>query len=505
MLGCRFKMPLAVAGLALSTRVHGEKDLVFSMSNPLDASIVETLGGDDFLWTTATAAYQVEGAWDEGGRQRSIWDNFSQRGGHTANNQTGNVADDFYHRFEGDLDRIQSYGFNAFRLSISWPRIFPLQGTEHSANPVGVEFYRNVTKGLLRRGITPIVTMYHWDLPEDLDWLDSGVVPQFVKYADFLFETFPEVTHWATFNEPWTFCTQGYGGGTSAPGHKSKYDQYICGHHLLQAHALTVKMYREKYQAKNQGSLGMVINYDWTWPLDPESPKDLKAVQCSIDFWMAWFADPIYFGDYPECMKERLGEHLPRFTEEEKEMLKGSVIGPYLLNTYGGRYATWDDSALEGFRATFQDLDGKSIGPRAESPWLYVVPEEIRRHLEFVSKRYQPDGILVTESGCDAPGENEMPLEQALRDQFRVDYYRGYVAEAAKAVRDSGVRLVGYAAWSLMDNFEWSDGYSKRFGITYVNYTTQERYPKASAQWFHDMIKAARSPAVAEGGRSFQV
>jgi beta-glucosidase len=199
---------------------------------------------------------------------------------------------------------------------------------------------------------------------------------------------------------------------------------------------------------------------------------------------MGWFADPIYFGDYPPCMKQRLGEHLPRFTEEESSLLKGSVIGPYLLNTYGGRYAHWDDSQLEGFTATFTGMDGTPIGPEADSPWLHAVPAEIREHLTYVAKRYKPDGIFVTENGCDVPGENDMPLEEALRDQFRVDFYRGYLAEVAAAVKEHGVKLLAYTAWALMDNYEWSDGYAKRFGITYVNYTTQQRYTKASLSGF---------------------
>mmetsp|Transcript_83125 Transcript_83125/g.238817 ORF Transcript_83125/g.238817 Transcript_83125/m.238817 type:complete len:509 (-) Transcript_83125:308-1834(-) len=485
---------LAVSWLAVQARAAENEGLKFSPSNEEDTRIVETFG-KDFLWSSATAAYQVEGAWNEGGRQKSIWDVFSQTSGRTYDNETGDVADDFYHRYADDIQTLRSHGFNAFRYSISWSRIFPLgAGGQRAANPVGVEFYKNVTRNLLENGITPILTLFHWDLPEDLDWLDPKVVTEYLKYVDFVFETFPEVKHWTTFNEPWTFCSQGYESGTSAPGRVSSYEKFSCGHHVLLAHAQAVELYREKYLAKNQGTIGIVLNYDWTFPLNASDPLDLKAVQCSTDFALGWWADPVHFGDYPACMKERLGDHLPKFTEQEKALLKGSVIGPYLMNTYGARYTTWDPSQLEGHRPSFTDLSGNLIGPQADSPWLHVVPVGIRKHLEYVNQRYKPDGIIVTENGCDVPNEDSMPLGQALKDSFRVNFFRSYLAEAAKAVRESGVPLKGYIAWSLLDNFEWSDGYAKRFGLTYVNYTTQQRYPKASANWFRDMIAAGRFP-----------
>lgn len=370
----------------------------------------------------------------------------------------------------------------------------PSVGGVRSPNRLGVEFYKNVTKTLLDNGITPIATIFHWDLPDDLDWLSDAVVPAFVEYAHFVLKTFPEIKNWATFNEPWTFCSSGYGSGDMAPGKKSEYDKFICGHNVLLAHSQIVAIYKEELMLNHQGTIGIVLNYDWAWPLNSSDPLGEKAIQCSIDFRMGWFADPVYFGDYPACMRERLGDFLPKFTPVQKANLKGSVVGPYLMNTYHGVYTRWDDTSMEGHSIGLRDMHGNLIGPQADSPWLHVVPAAVREQLIYVTRVYKPDGIIITENGVDVPGENAMSLQQALDDQFRISYFRGYLDEIATAVRDYNVPLKGYIAWSLMDNFEWSAGYKFRFGITYVNYTTLDRYPKASAGWFSSLIKLSANP-----------
>jgi len=455
--------------------------------------IVAALGGKpDFLWGSATASYQVEGAWDRDGRQKSIWDTFSQTPGHVFENETGNVADDFYDKYPEDINLLKSLGFNSFRMSISWSRIYP-KGEDgvHRANPLGVRFYKNVIGKLISSGITPLVTIFHWDLPDDLDWLDEPVVDAFVDFSDFLFSTFPEVKHWLTFNEPWTFCLQGYRDGIFAPGIKSKYKQYTCSHNVLRSHARAVSIYRQKYKAAAQGKIGITLNYDFAFPWNASSPEDQAATQLHHDFNLGWWADPVYLtGDYPASMRRILGANLPEFTAAEKLSLKGSS-DYYGLNTYSGMYIKANGTFYTELRV---GPDGKDIGERADSPWLYVVPREMKAHLEYVNDRYKPQEIMITENGCDVPGENDMSMSDALNDTFRIKYYESYLDNVAAAVRESKVPVTGYFAWSLLDNFEWADGYRFRFGLTYVNYTTQQRYAKSSAYWFQKLIARMDKP-----------
>lgn len=469
--------------------------LALALEGTAEDRLETTFGSQtSFLWGAATAAYQVEGAWNRDGRQPSIWDVFAQTPGKIHNNDNGNTADNFYELYESDIQRVVDYGLNSFRYSISWSRIFP-RGPDgvQRANPKGVQFYKNITTSLLDKGITPLVTMFHWDLPADLDWLNSTVIDAFVEYADFLFETFPEVKHWLTFNEPLTFCDLGYGVGVFAPGVKSEFKQYICAHNVLLAHAQAVAVYKEKYQASCHGHISITLNYDFCFPYDPDSPADREATQLHHDFGLGWFADPIYLtGDYPRSMRARLGSNLPTFTAAQQQLLKGSYSGFYGLNTYSGAYVVANKTDLKGFNSVTKGLNGKEIGPLAASSWLRVVPRAIRAQLEYVYNRYHPPAIIITENGVDMPGENDLPMPQALDDTFRVEFYRSYLDEVASAVRESGVPVTGYFAWSLLDNFEWADGYSCRFGLTYVDYATQKRYPKRSAQWFTRLMERMR-------------
>jgi len=462
-----------------------------ALAETQEERIVRTFKGKDFLWGTATAAYQIEGAWNEDGRQQSIWDVFAH-GNHTFGNESGDVADDFYHRWKSDLDMLKSYSMNSFRMSISWSRIFP-RGPDglHRANPLGVAFYKKVIGYLLEIDVLPFVTLFHWDLPDDLDWLEDEVVDAYVEYAEFMFETFPEVKNWLTFNEPYTFCPSGYGSGRHAPGVKSEFKQYICGHNVLRAHARAVEVFRDKQKKGNSkgGQIGITINYDWAYPWNASSLQDQAAAQLHHDFVLGWWADPIWVsGDYPPSMRHRLGDHLPTFTSAEQERLRGSADF-FGMNIYTGGYAYANKTELSGYVSTHVGMDGKEIGRRGASPWLYVVPDAMRQFLVYVHNRYGPGAIYITENGCDVPGEHEAKLEDALNDTFRVNYYREYLAAAAEAVSEFEVPLKGFFAWSLMDNYEWADGYHFRFGLTYVNYTDQTRHPKASAKWYSDIIK----------------
>jgi len=462
----------------------------------------------DFMWGTSTAAYQVEGAYKTDGRGLSIWDVFSHTPNKTHNGDTGDIADDHYNRVPQDIALMQAMGVTHYRMSISWSRILP-DGMH--VNPLGVQHYQKEMKAMQTAGIKIAATMYHWDLPQALDgslggWLNSSITDAFVRYADVCFGEFgPYVSHWLTFNEPLTFAVVGYEGGTHAPGRcsdrtrclhgNSSTEPYIVTHNVLRSHAYAVQLFRAKYQPKYASKIGIVLNSDWAEPLT-DSLADYQAAYRRMMFQLAWFADPVFFGDYPYVMKQRVGARLPQFTDKEKNLLRGSADF-FALNHYTSEYAMettappppgppiYDtDAGVD----TTRYQDGKAIGPMADSDWLWVVPWGMRKLLNWVYERYQMP-IIITENGVDVPGESSMPLSQALNDTFRVNYLRDYTENVFLAMAD-GVKVHGYFCWSLMDNFEWADGYSKRFGLHYVDYNdNMKRYPKRSARFYAALIK----------------
>eukprot|EP01121_Diplochlamys_sp_Union-15-3_P013607 TRINITY_DN4252_c0_g1_i1.p1 TRINITY_DN4252_c0_g1~~TRINITY_DN4252_c0_g1_i1.p1 ORF type:complete len:506 (-),score=89.67 TRINITY_DN4252_c0_g1_i1:15-1490(-) len=462
-----------------------------------------------FAFGTATASYQVEGAFNVD-RGLSIWDVFSHTPGKTHNGDTGDVADDSYHKYPEDIALMKEMGIKHYRFSISWNRIF-LNGVPPLNQP-GVDHYNKLINSLLAAGIEPFVTLYHWDLPNNLSvaeggWLSETIVERFVTYADACFAAFGDrVKRWITFNEPLSFSTLGYGSGIHAPGRcsdrticpegDSKTEPYIVSHNVLRAHAHTVNLYRQKY-SNQKGIIGITLNCDWTVPLT-QSAADQEAAERHLIWQLSWYADPIFFGDYPEIMKQYVGSRLPTFTAQEKQLLKGSH-DYFGLNHYTSVFAAapqspivnstgWNDDQRS--ITSYTDKEGKLIGPAADSPWLHVVPYGIQKMLEWVSTRYGKPPIYITENGVDVPGESSLPLEQAINDTFRRDFYRDYLTFVGQAIQN-GVDVRGYFAWSLMDNFEWADGYNKRFGLHYVDYKSPDlkRYDTTSSRWFADFIK----------------
>ncbi len=450
---------------------------------------------EKFLWGSATSSYQIEGAWNEGGKGPSIWDAFCTVPGRVARGESGEVACDHYHRFKDDVKLMKNIGLHAYRFSIAWARIQP--NGRGKPNPDGIRFYSELIDELLANDIVPWVTLYHWDLPlalqmENDGWLNPQIADDFAAYADICFEHFGDrVKNWITLNEPWVVSILGYGQGVFAPGRTSNSEPYLAGHNLLRAHAYAVDIYRRKYQAKQGGQIGITNNCDWREPAT-DSQEDKEAAQRAVEFFLAWFADPVYCGQYPKVMVARVKDRLPSFSDKDKGLLKNSTDF-FGLNHYATMLAANNTNGSRktevygnGGLSEDQDvlLTVKKEWEKTDMHWA-IVPWGCRKLLEWIDDRYGRPPIYITENGCAFP---EGPVDGKVDDQRRVDFLKGYLSECNQAIAN-GVDLRGYFLWSFMDNFEWASGYSKRFGIHYVDFETQERIPKASAFWYADTIR----------------
>ncbi|KAL1962528.1 hypothetical protein VTN77DRAFT_9403 [Rasamsonia byssochlamydoides] len=458
----------------------------------------------DFLWGFATASYQIEGAFDEDGRLPSIWDTFSKTPGKVEDGTNGDVACDSYHRTHEDIEILKKYGAKVYRFSLSWPRIIPLGGRNDPVNEKGLQFYSKFLDDLHAAGIEPFVTLFHWDLPDELMKRYGGMlnkeefVADYANYVRVVFNALgSKVKHWITFNEPWCSSVLGHNTGKHAPGRTSDRtkspegdgtrEPWIVGHNLLVAHGTAVDIYRREFKEKQGGEIGITLNGDWAEPWDPENPADVEACDRKIEFAISWFADPIYHGKYPDSMVKQLGDRLPKFTPEEIALVHGSNDF-YGMNHYCGNYIRnrTTEPDPEDFAGNldilFEDKNGNPIGPETQCEWLRPFPLGFRKLLKWLADRYNNPKIYVTENGTSIKGENDLPLEELLNDEFRVQYYRDYIGAMVDAVALDGVNVKAYMAWSLLDNFEWSEGYQSRFGVTYVDYRNgQKRIPKKSA------------------------
>lgn len=464
---------------------------------------------DKFVFGAATAAFQVEGAAYEGGRETNIWDTFSKTPGKTVDGKDGDVASDQYHKYLEDIDLMSQMNLDAYRFSIAWSRIMKLGGPNPVVNQEGVAYYNNLINGLLKKGIQPYVTLYHWDLPQSLydsyrGWIDRRVVNDFALYAETCFAAFGDrVKHWMTFNEPQQFSNLGYGIGLHAPGRcsdrmkcpegNSATEPYLAGHNALLAHAVAVDIYRKKFKATQGGMVGIAVDCEWGEPMT-DSPADKEAAERHVLFQLGWFLDPIYYGDYPAVMRKYVGDRLPLFTPDEITLLKGSLdfIG---LNHYTSRFVAagtppanalassyWEDQAM----VSSVTRNGELIGNRAASEWLYIVPWGIGKTLLWLTERYQKPLLYITENGMDDSDDlgNTKLATDFLNDSNRIAYYENYLSSVLESIRN-GANVRGYFAWSLMDNFEWAMGYTRRFGLVFVDYDhDQKRYLKDSAKWY---------------------
>uniref|UniRef100_A0A7N0ZUR4 Beta-glucosidase n=1 Tax=Kalanchoe fedtschenkoi TaxID=63787 RepID=A0A7N0ZUR4_KALFE len=494
---------------------------VFGSSSDSEASHMDTSSFNrssfppGFLFGTASSAYQYEGGADEGGKGPSIWDTYTHKHpGRIRDGSNGDVAIDSYHKYKEDVRIMKRMGVDAYRFSISWPRLLPKGKLSGGANKEGIQYYNNLIDELLSKGIVPFVTIFHWDLPQALQdeyggFLSPHIVNDFRDYAELCFKEFGDrVKNWITLNEPWSYSVGGYGIGVLAPGRCSEWQKlgclggdsatepYLVSHYQLLAHAAAVEIYRLKYKDAQNGQIGITLISQWMIPFGKAKHHKNAALR-SLDFMLGWFLEPLTYGDYPHTMKSLVGARLPSFTEAESKLVKQSFdfLG---LNYYSANYAAYSPQPNSTHKSCMTDSqanlttsrNGVPIGKKAASDWLYVYPRGIRDLLVYTKKRYNNPKIYITENGIDE--EATLPINQALNDTWRIDYYNGHLAFLLRAIREGGVDARGYFAWSLLDNFEWYAGYTVRFGINYVDYKDgMKRYPKLSAKWFKSFLRKA--------------
>ncbi|HEY0697518.1 MAG TPA: GH1 family beta-glucosidase [Micromonospora sp.] len=432
-----------------------------------------------FAWGAATAAYQIEGAVTEDGRGPSIWDTFAHTPGATVRAETGDVACDHYHRWESDLDLIAELGLTAYRLSLSWSR---LQPTGHGPlNPKAVAFYRRLLAGLRERGVRPFVTLYHWDLPQPLEdaggWPVRATAERFADYAALVMTALGNLAEdWVTLNEPWCSAFLGYGTGRHAPGRTSDTDAVAAAHHLNLAHGLAVSRMRDRRPGIRIGVTHLITD------IVPASDTaaDLAAAGRMDANNNLMFLDPLLRGRYPDAVHELYSRHgLRDLVAASDEQVIATPIDFLGVNHYQQIVVSHDD--------TEPHLRARAVAaePATTSLRWSVKPDSLRNVLLRVATEYPAPPLYVTENG--ASFDDHVDHQGDVVDPDRIDYLRGYLQAAAEAIR-AGVNLQGYFVWSLMDNFEWAEGYGKRFGLIYVDYATQRRTPKASASWYRDVI-----------------
>jgi beta-glucosidase len=460
----------------------------------------------DFVLGSATASYQIEGAVREGGRGASIWDTFSHTPGATTNGDTGDVACDHYHRWESDLDLMQSLGLDAYRFSIAWPRIQPTGSG--AVNREGIAFYSRLVDGLLERGIRPVATLYHWDLPQALEdangWVNRDTAYRFAEYAALTVEALGDRVHtWTTFNEPWCSAYLGYGSGAHAPGRTNGADALAAVHHLNLAHGLAVPEIRR--EATNDPDVSITLNLHVIRPGDDDSaPEAVRRIDALAN---RAFLSPLFRGVYDaDLLDDTAGVTdwafvRPGDLEQIRQPI--DVLGVNYYSTVTVRM--WDGVSPRANADGHKDMGGSpwpgsehveflpQPGPYTEMGWN-IAPEGLEQLLVSLHEQLPGQTLMVTENGA-AFADRVVETEAGKRvpDAERVDYLRRHFTAAHRAMA-RGVDLQGYFVWSLLDNFEWGYGYTKRFGIVRVDYDTQERILKDSALWYRDLIATRTLP-----------
>lgn len=475
-----------------------------------------------FKWGLSSSSYQIEGAARDEGKGPSIWDLLSHRvPNFVRDNTTGDVVASHYWLYKQDYARLQSLGIPRFSPSVSWPRIFPFG--RGPVNEAGVKHYDDVVAELHANGVHPSITLFHWDTPLALftdygAWTDRQIVDDFFNYAKFVISRYDEyVDEWFTINEPqycnWQYANypagdyypafNGITGGDEA--------RFLCGHHTLLAHAKVAKWYHEEFKGRGRITFKNSGNY---FEANSTKPEDEIARQRNFDFSIGWFGGPWTDGDYPQSLKDTLGDLLPTLTDDEKELIKGScdfyAIDPYssftAFEVSGGLEACISNRSAPGFPdcagSSSMAPKGFPLGPAADAQmsWLYSAPQGVRKYLKHITTVLFPSipDIVVTEFGFAEPFESRLSdMNQILWDLRRADYFQSYLDNILLSITEDKVNVTGAWGWAIFDNFEWGEGSSVRFGLQYVNYTSLERTPKASMfqflNWFKQHETASNS------------
>ncbi|KAA9005368.1 beta-glucosidase [Paenibacillus spiritus] len=433
----------------------------------------------DFVWGAATAAYQVEGAYQEGGRGLSIWDTFSREPGKVWNGDNGDVACDSYHRFREDIALMKELGLKAYRFSVAWPRIYPNGRGE--VNAEGLAFYDAFIDELVAAGIEPVCTLYHWDLPQALQdeggWENRDTIAAFADYAETLFRRYGDrIAKWFTINEPWCASFLSNYHGEHAPGNRNLQTAVTVSHHLMLAHGAAVRRFRE---TGIPGEIGCAPNVTWMEPYSTRE-EDKEACRRENGWFIEWYFDPMYKGEYPEFLVERFRAHGAEVPIQEGDMELISEPADFVgINYYNGSVARYEEGA------GIMECSRINMGYEHTDIGWPIYPEGFHKVLSYLHERYGDIAIYITENGACY---NDGVEEGTVADMKRIDYLHKHLLSLHRCIA-SGISVKGYFAWSLMDNFEWAYGYSMRFGLIHVDYETLRRTPKDSYYWYQDVIK----------------
>jgi beta-glucosidase len=452
----------------------------------LDAMAALPRFPEDFLWGAATAAYQIEGGAREGGRGPSIWDTFSHTEGRTKDGDTGDVACDHYHRWAEDVALLADLGVNTYRFSVAWPRIQP-DGTG-PANPAGLDFYDRLVDALAERGITALPTLYHWDLPQAIEdeggWVSRQTAYRFAEYAALVADRLGDrVNRWITLNEPFIHMSFGYALGTHAPGLQLGFGALSAAHYQLLGHGLAAA------ELRSRGLQVMIANNCSPVSAASESEPDVAAAEAYDALHNRMFNDPLLLGRYPDLSAYGAPPQLPFVEDGDLEVIAAPLdalgINYYTPTSVGA--ADPAEQAATGLPFTLHSIEG---APTTAFGWP-VVPEGLTELLVGLRDRYGAalPPIVITENGCSALDKVE--ADGAVHDADRIEFLDGHLRAVHNALA-AGVDVRGYLVWSLLDNFEWAEGYSQRFGLVRVDYDTLERTPKDSFAWYRDALAAQR-------------